>query len=86
MPRLEFPRARGGRGPQVGPGTFSGRSSTDGQRPPHLSAVVWSPGPDIPAIELWCMHESFTPVKPVVFGPAHSVFLDKVRFLAVWSG
>ncbi len=89
---MPFPvfRARGGRGPQVGPGTFDGRSAPvpsdalGAPKPPFAEAFVWAAGPGTPSVELWCYHkdffvplQGFDSTQPTVF-PQTSLFLDKV--------
>jgi hypothetical protein len=56
---FDFPRARGGRSPQIGPGTFDGRSSGQESPPPPVTAFAWSPGPLLASPELWCFSEGF---------------------------
>lgn len=54
MPRVPYPLPRGGRGPQIGPGTFDGRSSDDPTRPDTIDHIVWSRGDSTPDVEIWC--------------------------------
>lgn len=53
--RTPFPRSRGGRGPQIGPGTFEGRTAGTPPGSGPFTAIVWNPGPAVPGIELWCI-------------------------------
>lgn len=81
-----LPRSRGGRGPQVGPGTFEGRTSTASPpaKPEFFEAIVWSAGPGLPAIELWCIHTGGSESKysrlgyGAAIGDAHTLYLDQV--------
>lgn len=80
MSRFEFPRARGGRGPQIGPGTFEARTAVvpPGIRPPRFEAIVWAPGPGVPSIELWCFHVGEFETIDNTVGSMASLFLDSV--------
>ena len=84
MARSEFPRARGGRGPQVGPGTFNGRSSPSSERPLPFSHIVWSRGDASPDVEVWCFLNTtvgaataYQPIAPVA-SELHYAWLDRV--------
>lgn len=43
----------GGRGPQIGDGTFEGRSGADATKPAQFTVIAWCPAA-FPSIELWC--------------------------------
>jgi hypothetical protein len=77
MARFDFPRARGGRGPQIGPGTFNARVGVGGVKPPRFSAIAWCPGPNAPSIELWCLHQTYSRIGPDV-GQSQDLFIDKI--------
>ena len=90
MPRTVFPRSRGGRGPQVGPGTFEVRSESDitAPRPDRFEAMVWSPGASVPDVELWAVHISSSPFKridPSSVDDDHDLYIDKVPTASAFS-
>lgn len=84
MARSAFPRARGGRGPQIGPGTFLGRVAPTGVKPPIFSHLAWSQGVSTPDVEMWCFLVrdvgsalKYEPINPVL--PNHHIaWLDQV--------